>query len=58
MCLRLHNHVVGFRWIQSNRGLKIVQQGKNLSHFEIIPNKALSLSQYQTLLDKVALIGI
>ena len=40
------------------RGLKIVQQGKNLSHFEIIPNKALSLSQYQTLLDKVVLIGI
>ncbi len=39
-------------------GLKIVQQGKNLSHFEIIPNKTLSLSQYQALLNKVALIGI
>ena len=40
------------------RGLKIVQQGKNLSHFEIIPNKALSLNQYQALLKKVVLIGI
>ena len=40
------------------RGLKIVQQGKNFSHFEIIPNKVLSLSQYQALLNKIVLIGI
>lgn len=40
------------------RGLKIVQQGKNLSHYEIISNKVLTLNKYQALLDKIVLIGI
>ena len=37
------------------RGLKIVQQGKNLSHYEIIPDKALTIEQFQFLINKIVL---
>ena len=38
------------------RGLKIVQQGKNLSHYEIIPNNALTAEQFQHLINKIVLV--
>ncbi len=31
-------------------GLKIIQRGKNLMHFEIVPQYAMPLNQYQSLL--------
>ena len=37
------------------RGLKIVQQGKNLSHYEIIPNDPLTSELFQELINKIVL---
>lgn len=39
------------------RGLKIVQQGKNLSHYEIIPNSTLTVEQFQYLINKIVLVS-
>ncbi len=40
------------------RGLQIIQQGKNLSHFEIIAKTALTPEKFQFLLNKIILIAI
>lgn len=37
------------------RGLKIVQQGKNLCHYEIIPNDPLAPELFQALINKIVL---
>ncbi len=39
-------------------GLKIIQRGKNLMHFEIVPQYAMPLNQYQSLLYQVQLIPV
>lgn len=40
------------------KGLQIVQQGKNLSHFEIVAKTALTPEKMQILLNKIILIAI
>ena len=37
-------------------GLKIVQQGQNLNHYEIIPNNVLTQEQFQLLLNKIIVV--
>ncbi len=39
-------------------GLKFIQRGKNLMHFEIVPQYAMPLNQYQSLLYQVQLIPV
>lgn len=37
-------------------GLKVIQRGQNLMHFEIVPEYAMSLENYQALLYQVQLV--
>ena len=39
-------------------GLKVIQRGQNLLHFEIVPQYAMTLEQYQSLLYQVVLVKI
>jgi hypothetical protein len=36
-------------------GLQIIQRGKNTNHYEIVPKKAMSMTDYQKLLSQVKL---
>ncbi len=39
-------------------GLKVIQRGQNLLHFEIVPQYAMTLEKYQSLLYQVVLVKI
>jgi len=53
---QVQNFGGSYRVTKVPRGLKIVQQGKNLNHFEIIPNKALTVEKFQSFLNKIKLV--
>ena len=40
------------------KGLKLIQRGQNLLHYEIVPKYAMPLSQYQSLLYQIKLVPV
>ena len=47
------NHGTPHKIVDLPDGLNIIQRGKNISHYEIVPIQPMSLSKYQDLLSQI-----
>lgn len=55
---QVQNFGGAFRVSNVPRGLQIIQQGRNLSHFEIIARTSLAPDKFQLLLSKIILVAL